>query len=454
MLFAFLLIVALPDLVPVRWPTHDIKTLDLLRDTPFNCLLLEQADWSPEFGAEAARRGVRTLAVIRDFDAPAAVRKAVSSKAGGLVLEGVFPADVIDAVRAQAAAARMEFVQITTRSRLQLDSADAVIGTDQGVWPGVRAPDESSAKAAPSGGPWIDTNTGFLRYLRTAAKPAIWLANSPPAGQTFAVTRYLQAIGDAAMTGARWVVSLDAPMMAKLFAGDKNAIAGWKRIARGIHYYEEHKDWRAAVPFGKLALVEDTETGALLSGGILDMIAVKHTPVRPVPRTMLDPELIAGVQLTVNVDPSALNDAQRDVLRQFTRSGGTLLTGPPGWKFPMPRAGQITLEKEELGKLDEIWHELNALTGRRNLGARLFNVSTMLSNLLESRDKKQVILQLNNYSDYPVENVTVHVLGEFKAATLFRPDHPPVDLVLYPVDEGSGADLDQVDSAATVVFSR
>ena len=39
----------------------------------------------------------------------------------------------------------------------------------------------------------------------------------------------------------------------------------------------------------------------------------------------------------------------------------------------------------------------------------------MLSNLLTSADGKTVVLHLVNYSDYPVENVTVHFIGEVHA---------------------------------------
>ena len=55
------------------------------------------------------------------------------------------------------------------------------------------------------------------------------------------------------------------------------------------------------------------------------------------------------------------------------------------------------------------------MIGRRNMGVRLFNVSSMLSNYLASPDGKSAIVHLVNYSDYPVENVTMHYLGEFQA---------------------------------------
>jgi hypothetical protein len=45
-------------------------------------------------------------------------------------------------------------------------------------------------------------------------------------------------------------------------------------------------------------------------------------------------------------------------------------------------ARQITLDKAELDRLNDIWHDVQTMTGRKNLGARLFNVSSMLSNVL------------------------------------------------------------------------
>jgi hypothetical protein len=154
----------------------------------------------------------------------------------------------------------------------------------------------------------------------------------------------------------------------------------------------------------------------------------------------------------VDVDPAALDAAQKETLKNFTRAGGTLLSGPPGWKFPMPKDGEITLGKDDFAKLDEIWKEVNGMTGRKNLGARLFNVSSMLSNLLESPDGKQLILHLVNYTDFPVESITAHVLGTFKHAHLLAPDGTSKDLPVYAVEEGTGVDIDKIDVVATIVL--
>ena len=77
-------------------------------------------------------------------------------------------------------------------------------------------------------------------------------------------------------------------------------------------------------------------------------------------------------------------------------------------EVPCAASGPNHFTDEDVKILDEIWKEVNSMTGRSNLGARLFNVSSMLSNLVQSSDKRQTVLQLVNYSGYPVENVTVH----------------------------------------------
>ncbi|MGH9632452.1 MAG: hypothetical protein ACRD7E_29450, partial [Bryobacteraceae bacterium] len=196
----------------------------------------------------------------------------------------------------------------------------------------------------------------------------------------------------------------------------------------------------------------DVDSGALFSGGILDMIAVKHTPVLPVPKAKLNGETMKSSKMAVNVDPSSLSPEQKEALMNFARRGGTLLNGPPGWKFPALEADQITLDEEDVKFLDDVWQEVNAMTGRRNLGARLFNVSSMLSNLMQSPDGKQTVLHLVNFSGYPVESVTVHLLGEYKQAVLLTPDGASRKLSLYKHDEGTGVDIDKVGVSATLVL--
>ena len=450
MILALLLLAGAPDWVPARWHSNNPKSLDLVAQTPVNCVLIEKPQWSLEFNDAAVKRGIAALGVIRPGGATVDdARRAVALHMTGVVLEGDFDAGV----NAALADSKITIVELPSRARMRFDQGRSVVGTWQGVWPGVLIEEGAVTKSGPSGAPWIDTNTGFLRFVRAATDGPVWIANTPPPKKTFSVERYQEVIGDAAASGARWVVALDEDFETRLLAGDAKAVEGWKRIGGHLRYYESHAEWKSLRPHANLALVEGVKSGALLSGGILDMIAVKNTPVRAVPDRKLSGDSMAQTKMAVNIDPDSLTLEQKEVLKAFTRNGGTLLTGPPGWKFPAQKDGQITLAKDDLEKLDEMWKELNSMTGRRNMGARLFNVSSMLSNLLEAPGGKPVVLHLVNYADYPMEAVTVHLLGSFKKASLFMPGAAPKDLPVYEVEEGTGVDIDQVNTVATLVLN-
>ncbi|HTP34989.1 MAG TPA: hypothetical protein VMJ75_22590 [Candidatus Acidoferrales bacterium] len=405
--------------VPARWPWADARSLDLLDGSPVNCLLLKSPP--AEFVAAAKARGVVVLAIGGDPD--------------DLVLTGE---------------PGLPTIHLTTRRKMALGSGDPIIGTTQGVWPGI-APEEAGAhKAGPTSSVWIDTNTGFLRAVRAWGPATVWIANMPPEKTVITTARYLQAIADAAIIGARWVIALDSDLAARLDRREEAAMGTWKRMGALLDYFEHHPEWRTMREAGQLAIVQDPAKGGLLSGGILDMIATKHTPVRPVPSERLTPEALAGATMAVNIAGDSLNPEQKEVLRGFARGGGTLLNGPPGWKDPAPAGGAITLEKPELERLGDMWRDVNGMIGRRNLGVRLFNVASMLSNYVSAPGGKSAIVQLVNYSDYPVDNVTLHYLAELPRATLITPEGAEKKLEVYKTEDGWGVDIDRVSTCAAI----
>jgi len=136
------------DWVPVRWPWQDAKSLDLLADGPVNCLLLKR--YSPELVAAAGSRGLVTLAVLTPGgDVVAAARSALAAKVTGIVLEGDFPEGASAGVR--SAAPGVTVIELTSRSRMPLGSKIAILGTYQGVWPGILVTDDGGHKAGPTG---------------------------------------------------------------------------------------------------------------------------------------------------------------------------------------------------------------------------------------------------------------------------------------------------------------
>jgi hypothetical protein len=445
MLLALLLTLNLADAVPARWPSGDPKTLDLLAATPINTLLLDQIPASAAFSEQAAARGIAVLGVLHpDADLTASIRQAQAAKLTGLVLEGEFPTAWAQAVRD----AHLVEITLGSRSAFRLDPGGLAVGSNQGVWPGIRP----QAKAAATGAPWIETNTGVLRFLRAASPSPVWIGNQPPPKTVIPTEGYLQAIGDAAVVGAHWIVALDDGFSHRLLAREPDALREWRRIAAHLRFFEDHKEWRTWQPYSRLAVVQDTNSGAMLSGGILDMLVSRHLPVRPVPVPKLGAGSLDGAKWALNVDPSSLAPAQADLLRAFTRAGGTLLNGPPGWKLPTPTGGQITLGEKELAQINDIWREMNSMIGRTNLGVRLFNVAGTLSCLLGAPDGKRLVLQILNYTNYPVESISVQVLGKFTRARLFAPEAPPQDLEVYPIEDGVGVDIPRVAVLAALVL--
>src|SRR5229473_7408017 len=100
MLFALLLLAGLTDWVPMRWISPDPKSLDLLKGTPINCVILDQQDVSPQFIKAAADAGVSTLGVIHPGEkATGEVRRAIDAKPAGVVLEGDFEAVTAERIR-------------------------------------------------------------------------------------------------------------------------------------------------------------------------------------------------------------------------------------------------------------------------------------------------------------------------------------------------------------------
>jgi hypothetical protein len=416
----------------------------LLADSPINCLLLKT--YSADFVAAAAKRGLVTLAVVSPGeDAVAAARSALVAKVNGIVMEGDFPDSEAAAVKQAAGDAPV--IELAARSRLQLGSKAPIIGTYQGVWPGVAA---MESKAGPTGSTWIQTNTGFIRTVRAWGDAMLWIANEPPPKTVVTSRRYQQAIADAAMSGARWVVAFDNDFAARLRDREEQAMGEWRAINGVLRYFEQHPEWRVMREYGKMVLVQDPAKGGLFSGGILDMIAVKRMPMRVVPRQLLTAEALRGATVVVNVDAGALTAEQEKVLREFTRSGGMVLTGPPAWRDAGPKGNSFTLDKPNLDRLNDLGDEVNSLISPGSFGVRLFNASSMLSNALVSNDGQTIVVHLVNYSDYPVENVTLMFPSDHKKVTFIAPEGSGRIQDVFQTPDGSGVGVEKVSVCAVI----
>jgi hypothetical protein len=447
--------VALADCAPVRWPSADPHTLDLLTGSPLNCLLLDPPLWKDDFLAAAHDRRFTVLASVGTSGSADLAKMALSLDFDGLVVEGDRPQEEWAALRALAREFGKPLVVLPARAQLDLERPGEIVGTYQGIWPGIKPEQEGAVHARPTGAPWIDTNSGFLRFLRASvpAQTAVWIANRPPENQILGPERYVQAIADAAIAGARWVVSLDSLFAGSLLQGDARSLDAWKRINGALEFYQRNQALSALPDFSGLALVQDASSGALISGSIIDMIEAKHIPASIVPSPKLLATSMPQVKTVLNIDPAGLSQEQKDKLRAVARQGATVYSGPPAWKMALPTGNDITFPESQVQKLDDIWKEINGQIGRRNYAVRVFGAPSMLSNLKAAAGERRLVLHLVNYSNYPIESITVHVLGKYKGATLLTPQGTRRGEI-YEVDDGTGIDLDKVADAAILIIEE
>ena len=332
-----------------------------------------------------------------------AARALVKSGFTGAVLEGDFDGRTAADVRAVLEKSRREVVQCGARGSMRLDGEAPIVATVQGVWPGIRVADQRALEAGPTSAPWIDTNTGFLRFARASTNATIWMANRPPPDLVIPIQHYLQAIGDAAINQARWVLALEDEFWDRLLARDTKTLAQWREIGAGLQHYEDHRDWRGAGPSGGIAVRGNASTAVV--------------------------EMLASRNLPVFASPSSDSDSHRASMA-----------------IDAPAQSTTTA-------LEEIWKKVETITSERNMGVRLHNVTSVRSNLLAMPGQKQLILHLVNYSDYPVQGISVRVLGSFRHARLFRPGIAAMDLDVYKSEDGTGFDIEgPIGTLATVVI--
>ena len=146
-----------------------------------------------------------------------------------------------------------------------------MIGSDQASGLALGALKDGAAKAGPSGSPWIDTN--LIPARGRSVRPYGWVGESSACQHSGYGERYLQAIGDAATAGARWIIALMTISRAVL-PERRARFSDWRSITQLLKFYEGHADCIAR-PAGRLAVVQSAENGASF-GRHSDMIGARQ----------------------------------------------------------------------------------------------------------------------------------------------------------------------------------
>jgi hypothetical protein len=435
---------------------YDPVTLDLLHETPINCLLVTwSAGGRPEmerrqqkavraYAREARARGIAVLGLVHAGAAPSSfVGPALEGGLDGFVLEGDFPdreglaAEIRRELRDRNSTAVV--FSFAPREELIYSPETPVLAAGDAVAPGLRELTKG-IDATPSSEPWIDSNIWLVRSISSRGGPRpIWLGEQM-AGNA-APTDYLRAVADAAAAGGLWVVALSDELRHDLRRKQPEARETWHRIAAFLKFRQQHADWYRCAPFAVYGFVQDSSgRDRIASGENLKLACRQRVPLRVIERAQLGASALDGLRAVHAIDLIRPTEHERQVLSAFTESGGLTVAGPSWQQVEIPPnqdfavipngRGRVVVFRDEWPEPGSLARDLADLLGRDNLGVRLFRAASVLSHVSRDTAGGPLLVQLLNYATYPADSVLVRVVGDFHTARFYAPDRSPQELAL------------------------
>jgi hypothetical protein len=417
--------------------------LQRLEGTPFNCLLVAWAD-----GSSSDEDQQRWLAPLIS-----------AAQGAGLAVVGEV-GEGTDLRKAAAAAESAGLRALSTESSEPLEgfpvlrfgepsvadrSPRSFLGVTGLPWPGLKVDldGDADAETGPTGPPWIDSNAWFVHLARELVHPeTAWLAVEPPEeGLRDPSAAYVQAVADAEVYGARWIVSLDAGLRSDLASGGDPGMKTWREIVEALELFEARRSWASYRPAGLLGVVSDfSGPNEFLSFEVLNLLSRYSRLYRVIPRhrdqVPPDSDLLDGLQALLYVDEAPPEGELRRRLYAFAEAGGTLVTAP-GWeqrgeplarssfsRFQLSRYGQgrLAVAREELADPYRLAEDAQALMGHRHDLVRVFNGGIGRFAYSRSADRQSAVVHLFPCSRYSFEtHVSVWLKEPWRSADAWQP---------------------------------
>ena len=451
------------DWIPLRWPCGPLEVvlrkaekaqpiltawlrpeaLDLLRGSPFNCILVPWAAGLPQ-DAEQQRALAPLIAAARGR---------------GLTIAGII-ADSVDEAAAEAKARAA-------------GCAGVLRETVKGVWPGVESGHSGGeATSGPTGAPWIDSN-GWIVRLAAARQPdaPVWLWFDPPADRVLRPEAYLVAVADAEAFGGRWVVSLADSLRSGLAGGNAEATATWKRIAAAVSFFEQHRAWRGYASRAALGVISDfAGDNETLATEVLNLSTRRGLHYRILLKDRALKAGFGGLQALLYADAAPPDAALAAALLEFTRAGGTLIVGKTAAGF-VPKAPSVPLTNRRYDLSDlgrgrvAVSHrpgdfedpflvacDAQLLLSYRNDVIRFWNYGTITWHLTVAPQGKHGLLHVVNFAGRPGSTAMGLIVRDaYKSARLVRlEDNAPLPLKSEPARVGIELPLPPIPVYAAV----
>ena len=450
--------------VPMKWPcgpselarrtksqsmNSDVKdtleawvqpsSLELLKGTPINCLIVDWANGEPEDLAQQealkplvqAGRGIGIRFVGRVALKGHLAAAAEAGRSAGLSAVMVGSPSVQTALPA--------IVQFP-REEMAWEAASPIFSSKDNVWPGLGLDTMHGdvAVAGPTGVPWVNSNGWFSLLARELAPgKRLWLDFDPPdtSGASHPAG-YCLAIADSATYSSRWIISLDVKLRVALLKGNPQGLSAWSKICETLAFFENHREWEAFQPQGILAVISDFRD-QFLSGEVLNLLGRREFQLRIVERSRCASASTRGLKAILWLDKATPTLEQRSKLLEFTSRGGLLISsvywGPtglePGKKDPSFRyniynvgRGQIAVPEEPFSDPYQVAVDTHLLVSRRNDLVRLYNPEATNCHSSFDPGHNKCLVQVLNYSEDPADSVTLWVHDDVSSAQLLRPE--------------------------------
>ncbi len=431
----------LENAVPMRWPSGPLEVarreksgefgararqaverwyapsaLEILKDTPVDTIVIP---WAAGVAADAeqwrsvtplvqaARR--KRLAVVGWVEGTADHRQALAAAhSAGLVAV---------AMRGFQGSAELPVIAWSEREDVPWDSAAPAVAVTGNVWPGVNpSQGGGGADAGPTALPWLDSNGWWIQMARARLRAPLWVVFDPPGkGTIFSAQRYANAVTDAEISGARWLISLDDDLRASLAEGAAQALDDWKKIAAASLFFREHAAWRSYRSLGLVGVVSDFHGADFeMSGEILNLSARRDLLFRVIWKSQASAQPLTGLKAVVYADAAAPDASLRQKLTEFVEQGGLLVAGPEwgaGGKPEQPGfptqfdvrslgKGRLAVAREALSDPYQVAVDTQFLLSHRYDLVKIYNApSSGCTRLTGSADGARALLQCVSYSE-------------------------------------------------------
>lgn len=404
---------------PMRWPAawKSVSSLDLLKGTAINCLVIAKGGDMAEVASRAEDAG---LHVVEPGSPPAGV---------------------------------------------------TIV---KGLWPGMRLSHSgggNDASAGPTGEPWVDSNGWKVRLnqaINQATNPGsqVWVAATPTVPMSNTAS-YVVALADSAASGGRWIVSLDDKLASGVAAQESRALDTWKRLTAAAGFFSTHKSWADYLPQAFLGIVSDFKSPQ--SHEALNLVARSNQQYRVIPVSTVSGSSFAHLRAVVYPDAEPPTTKVREAIETFVLTGGLLIAGPkwrevkgstsassdhPRFTVRTLGKGRVAIAKQSLDDPYLLASDSASLMSHRYELLRFWNSGPVGSNYGVAPDARRALVQIVFYASHSMDSAAVRIVGPYRAARLLTIEQKEPRAVTYKLQEGAiEVHLPRVSQYAAVELS-